>query len=142
MLSFSRKLYWNIQKCKKSGNTFIYQNYKPKNLTLNDFLLYYINCLSLFWELGIELIMFYFCEVLREHSFDNKKNIIPSLWIWITSKSLEQNDIWNRRFCMLQLNDRHNEDNTEILTILLSPVILDSSIAREWPVIRTPSAGT
>jgi hypothetical protein len=28
------------------------------------------------------------------------------------------------------------------LTIFDSPVILDSSIAREWPDIRTPSAGT
>lgn len=27
-------------------------------------------------------------------------------------------------------------------TILLSPVILDSSMASEWPVIKTPSAGT
>lgn len=28
------------------------------------------------------------------------------------------------------------------LTILLSPVMLDSSIASEWPEIKTPSAGT
>jgi len=28
------------------------------------------------------------------------------------------------------------------LTTFDSPVILDSSIAREWPDIRTPSAGT
>jgi len=28
------------------------------------------------------------------------------------------------------------------LTVFDSPVILDSSIAREWPDIRTPSAGT
>jgi hypothetical protein len=28
------------------------------------------------------------------------------------------------------------------LTVFDSPVILDSSIAREWPDIRIPSAGT
>lgn len=28
------------------------------------------------------------------------------------------------------------------LTILLSPVMLDSSMAREWQLINTPSAGT
>lgn len=34
------------------------------------------------------------------------------------------------------------ESSVRELTILLSPVMLDSSIAREWPLIKIPSAGT
>jgi len=43
----------------------------------------------------------------------------------------------------LQKNKKNKAtSSSNRLTILDSPVILDSSIAREWPDIRTPSAGT
>lgn len=39
-------------------------------------------------------------------------------------------------------NQRRDYDRKQKHTILLSPVMLDSSRAREWPAISTPSAGT